>query len=193
MGMLKCLRKKEWFLLHLTIDDLYRGLTQGCLGGEAAVCDCLYYCTMSEGPCTEELWVRLFCPVCVCVCVLSPWWVKRSLWTMSIRQSSFCFTRRPRGTFRMNSVNSLLRRQEENSEGRKRSNWLDGFGWLTASHHEQSSKTQLKKKRFCNTHTGTSQISWLRVGGWENIQRKTTEIFQPSQRNWPRMNSETAR
>lgn len=71
MGMLKCLRKKEGFLLHLTIDDLYRGLTQGCLGGEAAVCDCLYYCTMSEGPCTEELWVRLFCPVCVCVCALT--------------------------------------------------------------------------------------------------------------------------
>lgn len=55
MGMLKCFRNKERFLLHLTIDDLYRGLTQGCLGEAAAVCDCLYYCTMSEGPCTEEL------------------------------------------------------------------------------------------------------------------------------------------
>ena len=62
MGMLNCLRKKEGFLLHLTIDDLYRGLTQGCLGEAAAVCDCLYYCTMSEAVC------ECVC-VCVCVCV----------------------------------------------------------------------------------------------------------------------------
>lgn len=72
MGMLKCLRKKEGFLLHLTIDDLYRGLTQGCLGGGSC---CVWLPILLHHEWRSVHWrtvsaVVLSC-VCVCVCALT--------------------------------------------------------------------------------------------------------------------------
>lgn len=78
------------------------GLTEGCQGAAAGVCDLPWLLILQHHK------QRVHAPQSCEMCVLWPWWVKRSLWTISIRQSSFCFTRRPRGTFRMNSVNSLL-------------------------------------------------------------------------------------
>lgn len=78
------------------------------------------------------------------MCVLWPWWVKRSLWTISIRQSSFCFTRRPRGTFRMNSVNSLLR--ERGRGTMKKKSQTDQALW-SASNPEWWFKAKKKKKK----------------------------------------------
>lgn len=57
-------------------------------------------------PVYTSVTVIAFGAVCLCVCL--PGWVKRSLCTMSIRQSSFCLTRRPGGTLRMKSVYNLL-------------------------------------------------------------------------------------
>lgn len=78
------------------------GFTEGCQGAAAGVCDLPWLLILQHHK------QRVHAPQSCEMCVLWPWWVKRSLWTISIRQSSFCFTRRPRGTFRMNSVNSLL-------------------------------------------------------------------------------------
>ena len=104
-------------------------------------------------------WVKLCVSVCVCVCVcvcmcvLSPWWVKRSLWTMSIRQSSFCFTRRPRGTFRMNSVNSLLQRQEEDNEEKKKVKLIGRLWMVDCFPSRAIIQDAIKKKKGSATPT----------------------------------------
>lgn len=115
--MCNCLRKHGGFQPRLDI-DLYFGLTESRPRG----CSwCVRFAAMSY----------ITAPQSCEMCVLWPWWVKRSLWTMSIRQSSFCFTRRPRGTFRMNSVNSLLWREEEdNGEEKGQTDQASWSGWL---------------------------------------------------------------
>lgn len=129
--MCNCIRKHEGFQ-HRLDNDFYFGFTEGW-SWQPSLLILQHHKRRRNAPQSCEM------------CVLWPWWVKRSLWTISIRQSSFCFTRRPGGTFRMNSVNSLLWREEEDNE-EERSNWSGVVVWLTASNPERWSKTKLKKK-----------------------------------------------
>lgn len=115
------------------------GLAEGCQGAAAGVCDLPWLLILQHHK------QRVHAPQSCEMCVLWPWWVKRSLWTISIRQSSFCFTRRPRGTFRMNSVNSLLwGRGRGTMQKKSQSDQALWSGWLLPILNEDA-KQKLKK------------------------------------------------
>lgn len=120
--MCNCLGKHEGFP-HWLDCDLWCGLAKSCQRG----CSwCVRFAVIAYITAQRA---EAHAPHSCEMCALWPWWVKRSLWTMSIRQSSFCFTRRPRGTFKMNSVNSLLWR-EDNEDEKGQTDQVSWSGWL---------------------------------------------------------------
>lgn len=159
---------QKGFPLRLTKDP-HCGLTW--LGEAGGVCDCLYYCSVSEGSCTEELGVQF-----VYVCTYRDEWRDRCGRCQSDSQASVSpgGPEEPLGWTLWTACYGDRRMTIK----AKRSEWSGILGRLTASHHERSSKTQLKSP----AHPHRSfQIFWL---GWRIWQ--ICSMGQCRFVNWPR-------